>query len=179
MSGNMTADSIPYNDYDDYSKGREALMYYHNAMVRFYSDKYKISFNELLRGLTARSGQKFFMEGLGLGIISADMSLSQVNEAMTTLARQSNGKIPATNGAFKNALIGVATIGSWVDMTAFVSSETAKTVVIGVANVGQKVIDVGEGVLDSTVSLASNLKWIVPIILIGGALIYVNNYSKR
>lgn len=179
MSGNMTADSIPYNDYDDYAKGREALMYFHNAMTRMYPDKYNISLNELLLGLTKRQGQKFFMEGLGLGIIESNMSLKQVSEAMTQLATQSKGKVPATNGAFRNALIGVASIGSFIDMATFVGAETGKDLITGIAKVGDKVIATGENVLDATTSLASNLKWIVPVILIGGAFIYVFNTSKR
>ena len=179
MSGNMTADSIPYNDFDDYNKGREALAYFHNAMTRLFPDQYKITLNELLRGLTARNGQKFFIEGLGLGIIEADMGLKQVNEAMTSLASQSKGKIPATNGAFRNALIGVASIGNWVDMATFVSAETAKDVVIGIARGGDLLINTAENLAESTASVASSLKWVVPVILIGGAMIYAYNTSKR
>jgi len=179
MSGNMTADAIPYNDFDDYSKGREAIAYFHNSMTRLFPDQYRISLNELLRGLTARAGQKFFLEGIGLGIIETDMSLKQVNEAMTGLAKNSKGKIPATNGAFKNALIGVASIGNWVDMATFVGAETAKDVVIGIAKGGEKLISTAENLADSTASVASSLKYVVPIILVGGALIYANNVSKR
>lgn len=175
----MTADSIPYNDFDDYQKGREALVYFHNAMTRMYPDSYQITLNELLMGLTKRNGQKFFMEGLGLGIIETNMSLKQVSEAMTQLATRSKGKIPATNGAFRNALIGVASIGSWIDMVTFVSVETSKDLITGIGKVGDKVITTGDNLLDSAGSLASSLKWIVPIILIGGAFIYVFNNSKR
>lgn len=175
----MTADSIPYNDYDDYSKGREAIAYFHNAMTRMFPDQYHLSLNELLIGLTKRNGQKFFLEGLGLGIIESDMSLKQVNEAMTGLARQSKGKIPATNGAFKNALIGVASIGNWVDMTTFVSVEVAKDVITGVARGGELVLNTAENLAESTASVASSLKYVVPIILVGGALIYAYNTSKR
>ena len=179
MSGQMTADSIPYNDYDDYSKGREALVYYHNAMVRLFSSQYKLALNELFRGLVARNGQRFFIEGMGLAIINSDMSLKQVNEAMTSLASKSGGKIPATNGAFYNALQGVATIGSWVDMATFVGAETAKDVVIKLATGGEKILSTAENLADSTVSVASSLKYVVPIILVGGALIYAYNTSKR
>ena len=170
MSLNMTPDNIPYNNYDDYTKGREALIFFHNAMVRFYPQTYKISLQELLTGLTKRTGQKFFIEGLGLSIINTDISMKSVNESMTTFASNTGGKIPASNGAFYNVIQGAAVNGNWIDMATFVSVGVAKDVVIGI---GDTVLNVGEAAVDTSTSLIGSLKWVVPVILIGGAFIYV------
>lgn len=154
-----------YYNFTSYDNGRQAIIAFHNYMTSKYKDVYNISLTELISGLVHRKGQAFFIEGLGDAITLAEMSPYQVKDAMEWLARQSGGKIPATNGAFYSALQEEASQVTWIASSGFALKETAKTVLNASVNVGDKLIGVGEGVLDSTVSIASNLKWILPATL--------------
>jgi len=175
----QSSDGTMYNDLADYNRGYDAIIAFHNVMVTRFKSTYPLTLVELAKALSARRGQTFFIEGLGLGIANADMSKSQAKSAMEVLAMKSNGKIPATNGAFFTALIDEASVPNWIDASSFVLVESSKDLIQGASKVGEKVLAAGEGVLDSAVSISENLKWILPLIAIGGAGIYIFNMSKK
>ena len=55
-------------------------------------------------------------------------------------------------------------------MASFVSVGVSKDVIVVIV---YTVLDVGKATVDTGTSLIGSLKWVVPIILIGGAFIYV------
>jgi len=163
-----------YQNYDDYERGRKALTYYHNAMATLYPSTYKISFEELQNIIAQRKGGKNFVEGMGTGIILAEMSEGKVSDGMEELARQSKGKIPATNSVFTMALVNSSRQYSFIDMSKTVAVESAKDLLKGAEHIGKSVIDAGKGVTNTL----SMLQYILPIILIGGLGFYVYNRAK-
>lgn len=174
MSNISVLDGIPYNDYDDYQRGRDAIIYFHNAMIKLYPASYKLDLQGLIKGLTSRTGQIFFLEGLGNGIINAELSDKTVQMGMEYLAEKGKGQIPANNNTFVQNLSNQNLANqSFTDISSFVVLETGKDIIKGVAKVGEAVIETGDNLLDATVSIAGNLKWILPITIIGGALLYV------
>ena len=169
---------VPYLDYDDYNQGRIAITYYHNAMVRLYPNNYKFTLKELIDFLRARG--KPVLEQIGNGIITTEATDKTVRNAMEYLAQKGRGKIPSSNNSFIMAISDQLQADvSFTDISSFVALETAKDIVNGVAVAGQKTIDLGEGVVDSAISIAKNLKWILPVVAIGGAFIYVYLMPKR
>lgn len=87
----------------------------------------------------------------GTSVFSSDvvpMSESEVQKAADALASVSSGRIPASVGAFRFALVDQATA------TPFADAVTSNAVVVGFQKVGDSVIQAGETVLslaDSTV----------------------------
>lgn len=173
-----SSDGTRYNDLADYNRGYDAIIAYHNKMLSTYKGIYKLSLTELVKALSARRGQTFFLEGLGLAIISGGLTTSKAKEALQALAIKSGGKIPATNGAFYTALVDEASVPNWIDASQFVLVESSKDLIKGAASVGNTIIKTGDNVLKSAESIAGNLKWILPVVVIGGVFIYVYGMKK-
>jgi hypothetical protein len=146
-------------------------------MVTKYN--YGMTLVQLVKTLSGRKGQSFFLEGLGLAITVTDMSKSRVKSAMLVLADKGKGKIPASNGAFLNALRDEAITPNWIDASAFVLVESTKDIVQGASTIGTSVLETGKGILSSAESISKNLAWIIPLIAIGGAGIVIFNQSKK
>lgn len=163
-----------YQNYDDYERGRKAITYFHNAMATLYPSTYKISFEEMQNIIAQRKGGKNFVEGMGTGIILAEMSEAKVSDAMEELARQSKGKFPATNSVFTMALVNSSRQFSFIDMGKTVAVESAKDILKGTQKIGDSIIEAGKGVTNSL----NLLKYALPIILIGGLGFYVYNRAK-
>ncbi len=161
---------------NDRAKGIQAIEYFHNYSKRMYPLTYTISIDELINIIDSRG--KGSLAGLGLGIEITEMSDSDVRNAMEKLARQAQGKIPATNNAFNMALSDKL---QEIDFMAI--AEIAKMSAIDLAKhsseIGEKVIKGTSGAFD----LIGNAKFVIPIALIGyfGFKLYVseNLKSKR
>lgn len=162
-----------YNDFDDQERGRDCMLKFHNAMAYMYPDKYKISFDELLRYVNSR-GNKLFVQGLGTGIIAAEMSGVKVQDTMEALAKQSGGKMPASNSAFTQALINSSQKFNFIDMGKTVVIETSKDILRGAEAVGNGVLSVGKGAVN-TLNLA---QYFIPILVIGGLGFFVYSRAK-
>ena len=174
----QSSDGTKYTNLDDYNKGYDALIAYHNVALTKYPNVYKLSLTQLIKTLSARTGQSFFVQGLGGAIDLSEMSKSEAKQAMEILAQKSGGKIPATNGAFYTALIDEASSTNWIDASTFTMVESAKQIVKGSVAVGDKILDAGEEVLDSAVSISKNLEWLIPLIAVGGAFIYISGMKR-
>ena len=175
----QSSDGTRYNDLADYNRGYDAIIAFHNKMATSFKGVYNLSLVLLVKELSARRGQTFFLEGLGLAIQSSGMSKTQAQEAMQILASKSGGKLPASNGAFYTALIDEAATPNWIDASQFVLVESSKDLLEGASTIGASVIKTGEGFLSSLESISKNLSWIIPLIAIGGAGIYIFNMSKK
>lgn len=151
----------------EYQKGKQALSYYHNAMIRYGKSLYPFSIDSLISSLTSRPFQKNFVEGLGSAIILAETSMSNVASGMETLARKGGGNIPANNNSFYQAIANdVRDNISYVSAASFVVAESAKDVINGAQAVGDKLILTGK-----------ILTFFLPVLVIGGLLIFLNEKS--
>ena len=144
--------------------GYQAIYYFHNENVIRNPKVYNISLPTLQRILESRVGGKAFLEGMGLAIRNAEMSTSEVADAMKELAKKAMGQVPSTNGQFYTALTNEAASFKF-SMLGDVSLDIAKDIAEKAATGGQKVLDVASGVADSAVSISGNLKWILPAVL--------------
>ena len=117
---------------------------------------------------------KASLAGLGLGIQFTDMSDSKVRQAMENLAREAQGKIPATNNAFNMALSDRL---QEIDFTAL--SEIAKMSVSDLvkhsSEIGDKVISGTKGAFD----LVKNAKFVIPVTIVGYFLIREIIFRKK
>jgi hypothetical protein len=52
-------------------------------------------------------------------------------------------------------------------------------VIDATAKVGGKLVDIGDAALDSTKSLISSTKWIVPVLIIGAAVVAYPILAKK
>lgn len=150
------------------SKGREALLYFHNASVGYQN--YGLTFDGLLTKVS-KGKPTIFLEGFGLAIESLDeggffsFGTSKVKDAMLALARKAQGRIPTNYSDFFSALSDEAMNYSFVDAAGFVGVETAKVVGTGLVDVGDNVITTLKG-----------LNFLFPIIILGGVAFIA--YSK-
>jgi len=136
--------SQPENDID---KARLALIAFHNQSLAF-APKY----SENLNSLTSIVGGKnptIFMESLGLAINSIGMSIGQTEDAMKSLAVQSQGNIPVQSNFFRalSDRISNPTFIDYVKATPQVAGESALDIVKGAAEVGNAVLDTGKTLL--------------------------------
>ena len=162
--------------------GEDCIRLFHNESVTRFPEIYKISFNELLEKIKNRTGGKAFLEGLGLGIQSAEISLTKQNMAMKELAKKAQGKIPAKNQDFFLALSDISQVQTFSDIGS-ASFEIFKGSVVdvfeGAQKVGDTTLKLAEGIGDSAVSVASNLKWILPALAFLVVGIFAYSASKK
>lgn len=131
----------------DYIRGLDILKRFFDASKTINSSAVKYSFDEMVKTLEARTGQKAFVEGLGLGVNASGFSNSKIQNAMTSLAKQANGKIPAKNQDFRDHLIDESRKVDFVDVVSavkFVTVESAKDIAKGAQAVGDSVILTGK-----------------------------------
>lgn len=159
---------IQFKDQNSFNRGKSALMYFHNRALK-YSD-YKLSFLELQELLSFRTSNKYFIEGLGDGIILGEISEFNVKAGMETLADQGKGKIPSTNGAFTQAIANnVRDNISYVSAFAYVATESSKDILEGATAIGDSVMGIGK-------FLNSNLFWVLPLGIL--VVVYVNAKAR-
>ena len=120
------------NVQDEIKKGKEALLYFHNASLKYSS--YPLSSVDELAIQVSGSEKKapIFLEGLGFAIYEAgsvQLSDSRVRGVMESLAYQGKGKVPDSMNAFFNALTGASVTINWIDATKVVATNVTKEVV--------------------------------------------------
>lgn len=130
------------------SKGREALLYFHNDSVVFQN--YGLTFEALLNQVS-RGKPSIFLEGFGLAIENMDggtffsFGNQKVKNAMQTLAAKANGQVPS-QASFFSALSDEAQNFSFEDAAGFVTLETGKKVGEGLVETGNILIDTAKSV---------------------------------
>jgi hypothetical protein len=145
----------------DYQLGEKALNAYWNASRQLYPGFFS-SFSAFTYKLQPSSVKlRILMEGIGLGIRSSEMSDLRIETAMRSMASQSKGKMPSSNHDFFRYLSNEATKIHWVDAASYVTTETAKDVLKGTAEIGDSIISAGRAINS-----------ILPILLVGGVLVY-------
>ena len=135
---------IPNKSDPDYIRGLDILKRFYDASKTINSSAVKYTFDEMVKTLEGRTGQKAFVEGLGLGVNASGFSNSKIQNAMTSLAKQAKGKIPAKNQDFRDHLIDESRKVDFVDAVKYVAVESAKDVVKGAQAVGESVIFTGK-----------------------------------
>lgn len=147
---------------NDTQTGLAALQTFHNSSLKYpaYTPR---SFDEFL-SLYGKKGL-VYAEGLGLAINQVGLEPPKVNAAMNSLADQAQGRIPKDHNAYFGALKGVSNI-SYLDLTKTVLADVVTSVSTGAQAVG-----------NSVMTSATWLTKLLPVILIGGVLLVVLNYS--
>lgn len=129
----------------EFLRGRNAIVYFNNILVREFNSPYTV--DQMISIIQSRPMSKNFVQGLGMGIIEAEVAEFNVKAGMESLARKGGGKIPATNGAFTQAVANnVRDNISYVDATLYVTKETAK-------DVGSAVINTSETIGNSLIGM--------------------------
>lgn len=154
-----------------------------NYIKRFFSSNVgqtkKITYDVYINTIRNTDGvnqANTSVEGLGLGIRLASISNSDVQSAADSLSLLSNGLTPSSIGDFRQALIGQAT------STPFTDSVVNNSVLIGLANIGDAVINAGSTALslaESTVTgvgmfakVMTYVPFVMPLLIGYGAYKY-------
>lgn len=182
--GNMgfSLSSIFGNYYDnmtDYAVGADYITRFFNSS---YNTGRKISAYTYVITLRQNLGASIAdsqIRSLGTGIKLAELSESTVQEAADELAKLADGKVPATIGDFRQALIGQATA------TPFTDAVVQSAVVQGFQKVGDTLITAADTVVslaESTVvgtnmisKVLSYVPFVLPIALAYGTYKLINS----
>jgi hypothetical protein len=124
----------------DMNRGREAVMYFHNASVGRGGYDF-----QTVDALIQRIGGKdpnIFLDGLGFAINTVRMSSSDLDDAMTALAQKSGGRVPNPNSFFAY-ISNQSTKISYLDLTTDVVSHVASETAGGLQKVGESVLFTG------------------------------------
>lgn len=164
-------------DAQEKQRGRNAIVYFNNVLVREFNSPYTV--DQMISIIQSRPMQKNFVQGLGMGIIEAEVPEFNVKAGMESLARKGGGKIPATNGAFTQAVANnVRDNISYVDATLYVTKETAKDIGTGVLktteNLGNSLIGMGK-----FVNFAVEYWWLTIPLVAGGYLYFQLKLAKN
>lgn len=124
----------------DLNRGREALMYFHNASVGRGSYDFQ-TVDALIQRIGGADPQ-IFLDGLGFAINTVRMSSGDLDEAMTSLAKNSGGRVPNANSFF-SYISNQSTKVSYIDLTTDVVSHVASQTGAGLQKVGESVLFTG------------------------------------
>lgn len=160
----------PQNSLD---RAQEAFKFFHNQAAR-YPD-YTLTYDELMQTLGNPKQQTVYLQGVGDLILSLELDSSQVQKAMEGLADKGQGKVPAHPTSYFSALGNKAQEFSFVDASVFVGKEVLIKTGEGLAQVGDTVLGVGGGILDTIKSLSV----VLPIVLVGLVVFIVVEKGKR
>lgn len=150
-------------------RGNEALKYFHNWSLGNFADKYLVSFEEL-KEIFGGKHQDMALANFGDQIIMEDMSASQVEDAMRSLAMASKGNVPHQT-VFYQALgnkISNLSAMDYVKATPQVALESILDVTKGVQSFGNTVI---------TTAKIGN--YLLPAVVIGAGLFIIFHRTKQ
>jgi hypothetical protein len=157
----------PVNDSDLVT---EALTFFHNKMLINYPDVYHETIDTLKKKVGGASYQSF-VEGFALSINSIDLSTSQLQDAMESLADASGGGIPRQTKFFTALKNRAQTItpGDWItDVIPSVAVDSAADIAAGAQEIGNAVIDTGKSLLV-----------LGPIVIVGALLFIVYARTRQ
>lgn len=162
----MISPAQTFNQKDQYiSKGRSALIY-------FFNQSHKYGLEMPFENFVKIVGGKFpniFLENFGWTIQSLtlddQLTESKLRDAMEDLADRAQGKIPASNTMFFQALSDKIQNYSFVDIASFTVTESAKDLAMGIKDVG-----------DGVTTVFKSFKSIGPLMIVA-AVIYI--FYKR
>lgn len=157
--------------------GEQAIINFHNESAIRYPKTYTITKGRLFEILETRTGGKGLTQMIGDSIILGEMENEDVGDAMKELAKAAMGRIPS-NSSFIAALQNQSQKFSFAALGE-ISIEVVKDLSDKAAKGGQKILDVGENVADSAVSIGSSLKWLIPLLVIMIVGIVVFNRSRK
>jgi hypothetical protein len=132
--------------------GKQALQYFYDASKSYSAFNFK-SFAEFY-GVYGNKAD-IYADGIGLAIRVNDMSDSKVKSTMTSLAKQTQGRVPADHQGYVKALGNTASQINYLDLTATVAKE-----------VGSRVVDGAVAVGDNVIATAKILNYVWPVALL-------------
>lgn len=160
--------SSPYFSKTVEANGRNVLKYFHNSMAALYGDDYPFqSIDETIDEIKKQRGAKLIEEHMGDLQSLLNLTDSQVESAMSNLARASGGRFPNWN-SFTSAMSGKAQEFSFLDAASYTVTESAKTIVSGVAEAG-----------DAAIVTLKAMKFLIPALVIGGVAWIGYSYIRK
>lgn len=139
-------------------RGRLALKTFHNFSVTHFGASYSFSsLDDLISAIKKQKGALFIEEYIGDLANLLEMSDSDVNDAMESLAEKARGKIPANWISWGDALKGKVENYSFVDALKYTVVESSKDVAGGLAEAG-----------DAAIFTLKVMKFLIPALIIGG-----------
>lgn len=154
--------SIDFQDYTDFDAGKK--------VIEIFADIAGHDYQDILQTYVQMKHGKTQLTGLGLGVKTIDMSESDIEDAMESLADKANGKLPSSVGAFTQALTDKATNPSFLSYDAFKS--IASGTISDLSDISQSV---GNTVINTTKGIEglSKLKYVLPV----GILLAIGYYA--
>lgn len=157
----------------DRKVGEDALHEYFKEAKRLFPENMKVSFDEFLKLIDLKS--KSYIMGLGLGIKMAEISQSNIEDAMESLARNAQGKIPDDVFVFTQAIIKREKEFDW---QAF--KEVSKQSLEDAALLAQEIGEDAKKGLKGTFKAFAQAKYLLPILAGIGVVAFFkyNSISK-
>lgn len=153
---------------NDVQTGEKVLRAFHSYW-RTQPNSGGVSYEKMMELLNQRRpGGSFLLEGIGLGVRSAEISDNRIDAAMRKLAADSGGRLPARNQDFFTYLSNEAVKIDFVDAAIFTAKESAKDIVKGAAAVGDSLIFTGKVVT-----------FILPAVILLFLYIYLKAQARR
>lgn len=154
---------------NDLERGRKVFQSFYRWSVHYYPKTFNFSFDVFLRKYQPNEKKmNIILDGIGGAIRETKISDARVENAMMKLALSSRGKMPANYQDFFKYLSGEAVKINWIDAAAFVTVETGKDLIRGSAAIGDSILTAGKA-----------LNSILPLLLIGGVLIFAFSWLNR
>jgi hypothetical protein len=158
---------------EDRKRGEEALKKYYDESKRNFPENVLLPFDKFLKIIDLKS--KSYIMGLGLGIKMAEISSSEIDDAMESLAKNSKGMIPENPMVFTQAIINRKREFDW---KAFKEISLAT-----LEEAGELMQDVGKDAkagLKGTFKVFANAKYLLPVLAVVGTIAFFkyNSLSK-
>lgn len=133
---------------NDIEKARLGLSFFHNSSIGL--GNYNFSLDGLINTIAGGANKTTaFLEDFGFAINTIGMSVSQVQDAMESLANVSQGRIPTRTAFFQSlsSRISNPTFMDYVGVTPKVIGESAVDLAMGAKEIGDAFIDTGKSLL--------------------------------
>lgn len=154
----------------DRASGESALEHFYNEAVRLYPENMRISFDEFINLIDRKSSH--YITGLGMGLLVAEVSYSQIEDSMEMLAQNSMGKVPQDLQNFTQAIINKTRD---FDFNTFknITSASFDDAIKATQEIGT---DISEGV-KGIGFLAKNSKYVIPAVGIFALYFFIKSNS--
>lgn len=125
----------------DQEIGFRVLKSFHRWSAYYNKSTFKLTYDQFLKALQPDTKKlNILADGLGGGVREVGLTDKQIDDAMSSLAITSRGRIPSRFTDFFNYLQNEGLKINWIDAAAFTVKESAKDVLSGAESVGKSLI---------------------------------------
>lgn len=155
---------------EDRKKGEQAIKHFYNESKRLHAENMRVSYTELIDLIDMKSNH--YITGLGMGINMVEISDTNVEDAMNSLARNSMGKLPNDLQVFTQAIINRESEFDWKAFSE-ISKDTLEDTLVATQALGK---DLGAGV-KGVGTLFSKSKYVLPVIGVVALYFFIKTNS--